>query len=452
MNIQTRKLTELIHADYNPRKRLTPYDPEYQKIARSIDEFGYVDPIIINADNTIIGGHQRATVLKDKGFGEVQVVVLDLSKEQEKALNVALNKISGDWNLEMLKDLLIDLDANGCDPTLTGFDLAEIEGLMDQFHENDPVEDDGFDTDAAYQSIETPITQTGDLWHLGGHRLLCGDSTKAEDVKQLMSGDPARLIVTDPPYNVDYHSVAGRIANDNMDDAAFYAFLSDAFRNMYAAAEPGAAVYVFHADSEGLNFRRAFKDSGFMLKQCLVWVKNSLVLGRQDYQWRHEPILYGWKDGAAHYFINDRTQTTVIEDETPDFGKMKKDELLAFIKQHIPEPETNTSVLYENKPLRSDLHPTMKPVRLVARLINNSSRHRAVVLDPFGGSGSTLIACEHLRRMARVIEMDPRFCDVIVKRYHGITGKTDIQCIRNGKPLPTATINSMLEDNAEEGG
>jgi DNA modification methylase len=431
MDIQTRKLSELVYAEYNPRKRLTPLDPEYQKIARSIDEFGYVDPIIINADNTIIGGHQRATVMRDKGYTEVQVVVVNLGKEQEKALNVALNKISGEWNLEMLKDLLTDLDSSGYDPTLTGFDFDEIENLMEQFHENDPVEDDGFDAEEEYQSIETPQTQAGDMWYLGAHRLLCGDSTDTAAVKRLMGEDKAQLIVTDPPYNVDYHGAVGSIANDNMGDAAFYKFLLSAFRNMYATAEPGAAVYVFHADSEGLNFRKAFKDSGFLMKQCLVWVKNSLVLGRQDYQWRHEPILYGWKDGAAHYFINDRTQTTVIDDSyRENFKRMTKEQLVNYITDYFDNLDrTAQSVIYHDKPSRNELHPTMKPVALVGKLINNSSKRGWMVQDLFAGSGSTMIACEKLGRQSRLMEYDPKYADVIVKRYVALTEDTSCYCV-----------------------
>jgi len=431
MDIQTRKLSELVHADYNPRKRLKPIDPEYQKIARSIDEFGYVDPIIVNSDNTIIGGHQRATVLKDKGFDDVQVVVLDLSKEREKALNVALNKISGEWDLEMLKDLLTDLDDNGYDPTLTGFDFGEIENLMEMFHANDPVEEEDFDAEEEYRRIETPNTRYGDTWYLGAHHLLCGDSTKADDVKTLMGADKAKLIITDPPYNVDYHGAAGSIVNDNLGDAAFYKFLLEAFRNMYATAEPGAGVYVFHADSEGLNFRRAFKDSGFMMKQCLIWVKNSLVLGRQDYQWRHEPILYGWKDGAAHYFTEDRTQTTVHDDSLREnWKRMTKEQLVTFITDYFDSLDwIPQSVIYHDKPSRNDLHPTMKPVALVGKLINNSSKHGWLVQDLFAGSGSTMVACEKLGRPCRLMEYDPKYADVIVQRYVALTRDTSCYCI-----------------------
>ena len=361
MNIQTRTLRDLRHADYNPRKKLTPSDPEYQKIARSIDEFGYVDPIIINSDNTIIGGHQRAAVLVDKGYTEVQVVVLDLPKDKEKALNIALNKISGEWDMEKLNALLQELEENSCDLSITGFDEDEIDEIINQMMTDMEAGDDGFDAGAEYEAIEEPLTQPGDIWILGKHRLMCGDSCNPADVEKLMDGDRARLVLTDPPYNVNYgdkakmlgkydkaHRNTDKILNDNMTDEAFYHFLLGSLTNMFSFAEAGAAIYVFHSDTEGINFRTAFVNAGFMLKQCLIWVKNSLVLGRQDYQWRHEPILYGWKEGAAHYFIDDRTKTTVIDESGyPDFRKMKKDELLDFIYGHLEKlNETPKSVIY----------------------------------------------------------------------------------------------------------
>jgi len=443
MNIQTRKLSELKNADYNPRKKLTPLDPEYQKIARSVDEFGYVDPIIINSDNTIIGGHQRATVLKDKGWDEVQVVVLDISKVKEKALNIALNKISGEWDMSLLKDLLTEIDDGSYDVTLTGFDMDEIEDLMTQFHQDDPVEDDGFDAVEAYEEIEEPETQTGDIWFLGKHRLMCGNSCDSADVAKLMGDEKAQLIVTDPPYNVDYKGTAGKIINDNMSNDAFYLFLFDAFKNMYAHAEQGAAIYIFHADSEGLNFRKAYQDAGFMLKQCLIWVKNALVLGRQDYQWRHEPILYGWKDGAAHYFVDDRSQTTVIDaSERPNFKQMKKDELLEYITKHFEElNNTPQTIIYCDKPTKSEEYPTMKPIPLVGKLINNSSKVEWIVLDLFAGSGTTMVACEKLDRVSRIMEMDPKYADVIVKRYVKLTGDTSCYCIsRKGDRLKYSDV------------
>lgn len=434
MRIEKRKLSELIEADYNPRKKLVPTDAEYQKISRSLDEFGYVDPIIINSDNTIIGGNQRKTVLVDKGWGEVDVIVLDIPKEQEKALNIALNKITGQWDIEKLKDLLQELDSGSIDATLTGFDINEIEDLMLQFHQDDPVEDDEFNVDEAYEEIAEPKTNVGDIWYLGKHRLICGDSTDETVINQLLNGEMAQLIVTDPPYNVDYHSVAGSIANDNMSDFAFYDFLLSAFQNMYHSAEPGAAIYVFHADSEGLNFRKAFHDAGFLTKQCIIWVKNSLVLGRQDYQWRHEPILYGWKDGAAHYFVDNRSKTTVIDDNCrPNFKQMKKDELLAFIEDLYEKiTEAPQTITYCDKPIRSADHPTMKPPSLLGKLISNSSKPGWIVADFFGGSGSTMVACEQLGREARLIEYDPKYCDVIVNRYVKMTGDLSCFCKTKG--------------------
>lgn len=443
MRIEKRKLSDLIEADYNPRKKLIPTDAEYQKISRSIDEFGYVDPIIINADNTIIGGNQRKTVLADKGWDEVNVVVLNIPKEQEKALNIALNKITGQWDMEKLKNILQELDSSSIDTTLTGFDINEIEDLMLQFHQDDPVEDDDFDVDEAYKEIVEPKTNVGDIWYLGNHLLICGDSTEETVIDKLLNGEKTQLIVTDPPYNVDYHGIAGSIANDNMTDSAFYEFLLSAFQNMYRSAEPGAAIYVFHADSEGLNFRRAFHDAGFLTKQCIIWVKNSLVLGRQDYQWRHEPILYGWKDGAAHYFVDDRAQTTVIDDGgVPNFKRMKKEELLNFIEETYSKMDkTPQTIIYCDKPSRSEEHPTMKPPSLLGKLISNSSKSGWIVADFFGGSGSTMIACERLGRKARLIEYDPKYCDVIVQRYVKMTGDRSCFCITtNGGKFTYADV------------
>jgi DNA modification methylase len=300
-------------------------------------------------------------------------------------------------------------------------------------------QDDGFDLDAAAADISEPITKPGDIWCLGRHRLMCGDSTSAGDMAALMGAERADLIITDPPYNIDYgnavkhggresqtrkHNGQGSaIANDNMDEESFYKFLFAAFENMREVCRPGAAVYVFHADTHGGTFREAFTDAGWKLAQCLVWEKNALVLGRQDYQWRHEPILYGWLEGAAHYFVKDRTQDTVILQDPPDFESMKKAEIIAWIEKLQRENEFQTSVLYEKKPTRSDMHPTMKPVPLVGKLMTNSSRPGWNVLDPFGGSGTTIIAAEQLGRAAFSMEFDPKFCDVIVHRWEELTGE-----------------------------
>lgn len=441
LKTEKRKLNELVAADYNPRKALTPEDSEYQKIKRSIEEFGYVDPIIINEDGTIIGGHQRCTVLKDLGYEEVDVVVVSLDKQREKALNIALNKITGEWDELKLKDLLLDLDLGDYDISLTGFEQEDLAELVDNLAVEPEAMDDDFDGEAVLEDIVEPKTKLGDVWKLGRHRLMCGDSTSQEDVATLMKGEMADLIITDPPYNVNYgdkaemldtylqkgHRNNSRIKNDNMDNESFYSFMLQVYQSAYEFMREGAAIYVFHAESTGHIFRQAFLDAGLKLAQCLIWEKNAFVLGRQDYQWRHEPCLYGWKEGAAHYFINDRTQDTVILEDDVDFEAMKKADLIAYIEDMHRKYKDQTSVIYENKPTRNDIHPTMKPVTLIGRLMSNSSKSGWNVLDLFGGSGSTLMAAEQLGRTAFLMELDEKFCDVIVKRWEEYTGQSAIR-------------------------
>lgn len=441
LKTEKRKLNELVAADYNPRKALTPEDSEYQKIKRSIEEFGYVDPIIINEDGTIIGGHQRCTVLKDLGYEEVDVVVVSLDKQREKALNIALNKITGEWDELKLKDLLLDLDLGDYDISLTGFESEELTDLVDRLAIEPEAIDDDFDGEAVLEDIVEPKTKLGDVWKLGRHRLMCGDSTSQEDVATLMRGEMADLIITDPPYNVNYgdkadmldtylqkgHRNNSRIKNDNMDNESFYSFMLQIYQSAYEFMRDGAAIYVFHAESTGHIFRQAFLDAGLKLAQCLIWEKNAFVLGRQDYQWRHEPCLYGWKEGAAHYFISDRTQDTVILEDDVDFESMKKADLIAYIEDMHRKYKDQTSVIYENKPTRNDIHPTMKPVTLIGRLMSNSSKSGWNVLDLFGGSGSTLMAAEQLGRTAFLMELDEKFCDVIVKRWEEYTGQSAIR-------------------------
>lgn len=441
LKTEKRKLNELVAADYNPRKALTPEDSEYQKIKRSIEEFGYVDPIIINEDGTIIGGHQRCTVLKDLGYEEVDVVVVSLDKQREKALNIALNKITGEWDELKLKDLLLDLDLGDYDISLTGFEQEDLAELVDNLAVEPEAMDDDFDGEAVLEDIVEPKTKLGDVWKLGRHRLMCGDSTSQEDVATLMRGEMADLIITDPPYNVNYgdkaemldtylqkgHRNNSRIKNDNMDNESFYSFMLQIYQSAYEFMRDGAAIYVFHAESTGHIFRQAFLDAGLKLAQCLIWEKNAFVLGRQDYQWRHEPCLYGWKEGAAHYFINDRTQDTVILEDDVDFEAMKKADLIAYIEDMHRKYKDQTSVIYENKPTRNDIHPTMKPVTLIGRLMSNSSKSGWNVLDLFGGSGSTLMAAEQLGRTAFLMELDEKFCDVIVKRWEEYTGQSAIR-------------------------
>lgn len=403
MNIQKIRIEELKPADYNPRKDLKPEDEEYQKIKKSITEFGCVEPIIINTDMTVIGGHQRLKVLKELGYEELECVILDLDKNKEKALNIALNKITGEWDNAKLEELLAELNETDIDMNTTGFSFDEIDDILKDITGS---KEDDFDINQALEEIDEPISKPGDVWILGKHRLMCGDSTKKENVLQLINKKEADMILTDPPYNVDYSSknemlnysdkgnrIQTPIENDKKTNVEFYNFLLDSFRNMYEVAKYGCSIYVFHADTEGLNFRNAFKAVGFKLAQCLIWVKNNFVIGRQDYQWRHEPILYGWKEGAGHYFTDNRKQSTVLEFD---------------------------------KPSRNAEHPTMKPVDLLVYLIKNSSKEQDLILDLFGGSGSTLIAAEQTNRTCYMMELDPKYCDVIIKRWENLTGEKAI--------------------------
>lgn len=442
MKIENRRIIDLKPAEYNPRKALTPDDAEYQNIKRSIETFGYVDPIIINSDGTIIGGHQRCTVLSDLGYEEVEVVVVDLNKQDEKALNVALNKITGEWDNLKLKDLLIELDLGDYDISLTGFNNKDLEELIELTDFEPEVSEDEFDSDSAYdESVsEGPLVKQGEVWQLGRHRLMCGDSTNINDVQKLMGAELMDLIITDPPYNVNYQEKAERlnkfrpnnngdmaIENDTLDWDDFYDFLFRAFISMAAYMREGAAIYVFHSDNEGLTFRRSFDDAGLTLRQVLIWEKNNFVLGMQDYHWRHEPILYGQKDGARRYFINDRTQDTVILEDDVDFEAMKKPELIQYIKDMINRYADQTSVIYEKKPMSSSLHPTMKPIELIAKFMKNSSKKGWNVGDLFGGSGSTLMAAEQLDRNAYLMELDEHYASVIIKRWEDFTGQQAVR-------------------------
>lgn len=390
MIFEKKHTADLLPADYNPRKDLKPGDLEYEKLKRSIEQFGYVEPVIWNkTTGRVVGGHQRLKVLIDMGITEIDCVVVEMDEAKEKALNIALNKISGDWDKDKLALLIADLQGEDFDVSLTGFDPAEIDDLFKDTLQ-DGIKDDDFDVEEELQ--KPTVTQPGDIWSLGRHRLICGDSTKADTFAQLMAGVKANLVITDPPYNVNYEGSAGKIKNDNMANDAFYQFLLDAFINTEGAMADDASIYVFHADTEGLNFRRAFADAGFYLSGCCIWKKQSLVLGRSPYQWQHEPVLYGWKKKGKHQWYTGRKESTIWEFD---------------------------------KPKKNGDHPTMKPIPLLAYPIMNSSMSNTVVLDPFGGSGSTLIACEQSDRICYTVELDEKFCDVIVKRYIEQVGSAD---------------------------
>ena len=396
LNVIHLKVSDLIAYENNPRKN----DDAVDAVASSIKSFGFKVPVIIDSNNVIIAGHTRVKACKKLGITEVPCVIADdLTEDQIKAFRLADNKTSelAEWDLDKLSEELSFIEM---DMEQFGFEDLEEElerdVLEDEFDENEelPI---------------TPYAKKGDIFLLGNHRLMCGDSTIADDVAKLTDGKQIDMIFTDPPYNVDYEGSTGmKIQNDKQKDEDFYNFLSSAFINMANSVKPGGSIYCCHADTEGLNFRTAFKNAGFKLAECLIWVKNSLVLGRQDYHWRHEPILYGWREGGAHYFIDDRTQDTIWE---------------------------------YNKPKANNLHPTMKPLELVGKAIKNSSKKNERILDLFGGSGSTLIASEQIERSAYLMELDERYVDVIVKRYLKFVQNYDnCYLLRDGEQIPLNQI------------
>ena len=396
--LQLVSLDKLVPYQNNAR---THSPEQINKLRSSLREFGFINPVIIDRNYGIIAGHGRAIAAREEGITEVPCVFADhLTEAQKKAYIIADNRMAMDagWDEELLRVEIEALQAEAFDLALTGFDEKELSKLFDDGKE---AKDDDFDVDAELQ--KPTVTKSGDVWMLGRHRLVCGDSTKPETNESLMGGRKANLVVTDPPYNVNYEGSAGKIKNDNMASEKFYDFLFDAFSCMEKVMADDASIYVFHADTEGLNFRKAFDAAGFYLSGCCIWKKPSLVLGRSPYQWQHEPCLFGWKKKGKHQWYSDRKQTTVWE-----FEKSKKN---------------------------AD-HPTMKPIPLLAYAITNSSMSNTLVLDPFGGSGSTLIACEQTERDCCTGELDEKYCDVIVKRYIELVGTADeVSVLRDGEEI-----------------
>lgn len=374
---------------------------QINKLRSSLREFGFINPVIIDRDFNVIAGHGRIEAAKAEGISEVPCVFADyLTEAQKKAYILADNRMAMDagWDEELLRVEIEALQAESFDVGLTGFDESEI---ADLFETDSEVKEDGFDVDAELE--KPPVTKSGDLWLLGNHRLICGDSTREETYTLLMDGKKANLVVTDPPYNVNYEGSAGKIKNDNMENGKFYQFLLDAFTNMEKSMADDASIYVFHADTEGLNFRKAFADADFYLSGTCIWKKQSLVLGRSPYQWQHEPVLFGWKKKGRHQWYTGRKESTIWEFD---------------------------------KPKKNGDHPTMKPVPLIAYPIKNSSMSNCIVLDPFGGSGSTLVACEQTDRVCHTIELDEKFCDVIVKRFIEQAGTTEnVYVVRDGQTI-----------------
>ena len=402
--------------------RLIPYvnnarthSPEQiTKLRSSLREFGFVSPVIIDREYNILCGHGRVCAAKEEGMNEVPCVFVEhLSEAQKKAYILADNRMSLDagWDDELLKVEMSSLQEMGFDIGMTGFDESELAGLFGEEKEKG-AKDDDFDLTAALE--KAAFVQRGDIWTVGRHRLMCGDATSADDVAALMNGTKANLILTDPPYGVSFKSSSGlTIQNDSMKNEDFYNFLLSAFRRMVEHLESGGAAYVFHADTEGLNFRRAFVDAGLHLAGCCIWVKDSLVLGRSDYQWQHEPVLYGFLQNGKHKWYSDRKQTTIW-----NFAK----------------------------PKRNADHPTSKPLDLLSYPIGNSTQENAVVIDTFGGSGSTLMACEKMNRICCTMELDEKYASVILRRYVDDTGDADgVYVIRNGEKIPYSDLVKEVE-------
>lgn len=417
MKIETLKTADLIPYARNTR---THSESQVAQIAGSIREFGFTNPVLIDAENGIIAGHGRVMAAQKLGLDKVPCIRLGhLTDTQRRAYIIADNKLAlnAGWDEEMLEVELATLREEDFDLSLIGFDEAELGDLMAETTEGetDPDEVPDIPTD--------PVTVPGDVWIMGKHRLHCGDSTSIDAVEKLMERKKADMVWTDPPYNVAIQGAAGTIMNDDMSDSSFKEFLSSVYSCYYLTMKEGAVIYVAHADTERINFTQCFKDSGFKLSQVLIWVKQSGTLSRQDFNWQHEPIIYGWKEGAGHYFCGDFTRTTVIDDDV-SIKDMKRDELVELINEM--RAGAKTTALRCDRPTKSDLHPTMKPVSLVQRMIEWSSRPSETVLDLFGGSGSTLIACHKTGRIARLMELDPKYCDVIVKRWQDFAGKQAI--------------------------
>ena len=390
---------------------------DVEKIIKSIKKHGFSFPFFVwknDGKNNVLDGHGRLLALKQMAAAGEEIPALPCvyisakneaeAKEKLLKLNSQYGHMTADSVAAFLGDIKIDFD-----------ELALPDGVLD-LGKLEPEETKDDDEAPALKPDEVADSQRGQLYRLGRHYLFCGDSTNADDMRALMGDVKADLIVTDPPYNVDYHGGTGlNIKNDNMDDANFHAFLVAAYTAMFSVLKAGGAFYIWHADVKGAIFRNALKEAGGQLRQCIIWVKNALCLGRSDWQWRHEPCLYGWKNGANHYWDGRRDLTTVY-DEKPNYKKMSKEELLQEITKLRGDNLPNT-IIYEDKPARNEEHPTMKPVKLFQRLIKNSSKEDDAVLDPFGGSGTSIIACEKLNRTAYVNEIDPHYCDVIRKRW-----------------------------------
>ena len=416
MEIREIRVNELVPYENNPRFN----DAAVEAVANSIKEFGFKVPIVADKNNVIIAGHTRLLAAKQLGLEKVPVIFADdLTEEQVKAVRLADNKVGeiATWDYAKLNEELKELEGLEIDMSEFGFDLEELDNY-------EPTDDD-FDVDQVVQDIVVPNTKRGEIYQLGAHRLMCGDSTNEQDVDKLTEGAEADLLFTDPPYNVNVSNSQGmQIENDDMNDADFFDFINKAFEQAAKHLKDGGAYYVWHAHSTDETFKQALRNNGFSLRQTLIWVKNMFTLGRSDYKWMHEPCLYGWKEGAAHYFCEEFNHPTILEDKEA-IENMTKEELIALIEK--VKEETPTSIIRENKPTKNDLHPTMKPVPMCGRMIKHSTKPHERVLDLFGGSGSTLIACEEINRQCYMMEYDPKYCDAIIQRWETLTGQKAVK-------------------------
>lgn len=419
MDIIQKRIEDLVPYENNPRNN----DEAVSYVAESIKEFGFKVPIVVDKNNIIVAGHTRYKASMLLGITEVPCIVADdLTDEQIKAFRLADNKVGeiATWNDEKLDLELMGLDS--IDMELFGFDSVFNDGERESFSSSDETIEDDYEVELP----EDTNIKAGDIYQLGRHRVICGDATNKNDLNKLCNGNLVDLILTDPPYNVNYEGGTGlTIANDNLPDEKFRQFLCDSFKNMNEHLKAGGAFYIWHADSEGYNFRQACISVGWKVRQCLVWVKSSIVLGRQDYQWKHEPCLYGWKDGASHNWYGDRKERTEISAfDIFELRYKTREELLEFIeKRWCDSEDCETTVLCEDKPNKNAEHPTMKPIKLLSRQIKNSTKENDIVLDAFGGSGSTLITCEQLNRTCYTVEYDPKYVKVIIDRWEKFTGK-----------------------------
>ena len=417
MDIRVISIDQINAAAYNPRVDLQPGDPEYEKLKRSIEEFGYVEPIVWNErTGNMVGGHQRHKIMvHEQGHTELAVSVVNLDDQQERLLNLALNKVSGRWDDEALARLLEELQESGADLELSGFDQEEIGELIAALPNapdvEPPVVEDDFDVRHALLAIDEPETQRGDVWQLGPHLLMCGDATDPDDVATLMRDAKAALVVTDPPYNVAWESDSDRLAadgrssilNDDMPAEEFAGFLHAVFERYAGIMDPTAAIYVFHPSRYQAEFEKAMKEADIVVRSQCIWVKNAASFGWSQYRWQHEPVFYAHLKGKSPAWYGDRKQSTVW-------------------RSGLDEPEPSTVWEVSRGDVGKYVHPTQKPLALLAIPISNSSQRGDITADFFGGSGSTLMACDQLGRICRTMELDPKFCDVIKQRYQAATG------------------------------